>query len=179
MESKLSLNWCIYNNEINHEVRYCHNCGKKVEFTDSLKRRQNANGKNIFYFAIFKCPSGHTWNKEIGKFKAVSGLENIDFEYNYIQSEYEELSIIMLKEKGINEVEISLDELHDKIRLDKFLSSKIIDISRVEMVKLINEGFIKVNTNSVKSSASLKEKDVITILIDGIVNKINKFKNNH
>ncbi|WP_026884014.1 S4 domain-containing protein [Clostridium akagii] len=168
MESKLSLNWCIYNNEINHEIKYCHNCGKKVEFEDSLKRRQNANGKNIFYFAIYKCSSGHTWNKQIAEFKAVSGLENIDFENKYIKSEYEELSITMLKEKGINEVEISLDELNDKIRLDKFLSSKIIDISRVEIVKLINKGFIKINCNLVKSNVSLKKKDIITLILDSI-----------
>lgn len=168
MGEKLNLNWCIYNNEMEHEVRYCHNCGQKVEFKDSLKRRQNANGKNIFYFAIYKCPSGHTWNKQIGKFKAASGLENMDFEYNYIESEYEELSIIMLKKKGINEVEISLDELYGKIRLDKFISSKIIDISRVEIVKLINKGFIKINSKLVNSNVNLKKKDIITLILDSI-----------
>ncbi|MFD3157983.1 S4 domain-containing protein [Haloimpatiens sp. FM7330] len=168
MEKKLNLIWSIYNNEIDWEDRYCHNCGKKVRFKDSLKRRQNANGKNIFYFAIYKCPKGHTWNKKISTFKALSGLENNSEKYDQIESEYEEISISELTQQKINEVEILLQQLCKKIRLDKFLSSKITDISRAQIVKLINEGFIRINGNIVKSNVVLREKDIITILIDEI-----------
>ena len=69
MEEILYLNWEIHNEENDKEERYCHNCGKKVIFTDSLKRRQNANGKNIYHFAIYKCPSDNSWDKVINIFK--------------------------------------------------------------------------------------------------------------
>lgn len=57
---KAMINLNVMNMEIETIERYCHNCGKKVLFTDSLKRRQNANGKNLYNYAIFKCSNGHT-----------------------------------------------------------------------------------------------------------------------
>ena len=123
MESKLTLKWYIYSNEIHSEERYCHNCGSKVIFQDSLKRRQNANGKNIFYFAIYKCPKGHTWNKSIDKFKAISGLVNQPEEHAHKENEYEKLNIRRLKEDGIEEIEILLEVMEDSARIDKFLLS--------------------------------------------------------
>jgi len=165
MERKLRLTWYIYNSEITGEIRYCHNCGSKVEFKDSLKRRQNANGKNIFYFSIYKCPKGHTWNKTIDTFKTVSGLENTYEEVSYIESKYDMLNITLLKKDGIKEIEISLVKLDMKVRLDKFLSSKISDISRSEIVKLIELGFIQINKKLVKSNANLKEADTILLLL--------------
>ncbi|QUH21319.1 S4 domain-containing protein [Alkaliphilus sp. B6464] len=168
MEKKLSLNWNIYNGKIDKEERYCHNCGKKVEFKDSLKRRQNANGKNIFYFAIYKCPNGHTWNKGIDTFKAKSGLENIDGDFMIQESKYDEIQIAQFKKDCITEIEIHINILQEKIRIDKFLSSKIQDISREKIVELITKGFIRVNNNQVKSKASLREKDVVTLLISKI-----------
>ncbi len=53
------------------ELRYCSRCKTKVQFTDSGKIRQNANGKNIFVYAIYKCGKDHTWNKKMGVRKAV------------------------------------------------------------------------------------------------------------
>ncbi len=168
MEKKLSLNWNIYNGKIDKEERYCHNCGKKVEFKDSLKRRQNANGKNIFYFAIYKCPNGHTWNKGIDTFKAKSGLENVDEDFMIQESKYDEIQIAQFKKDGITEIEIYINTLQEKIRIDKFLSSKIQDISREKIVELITKGFIRVNNNQVKSKVSLREKDVVTLLISKV-----------
>lgn len=166
MERKLNLTWRIYDNQADCEHRYCHNCGKKVEFKDSLKRRQNANGKNIYCFAIYKCPKGHTWNKQIAAFKTSSGLQNISEEYTYVESKYEELNTSVLKAEKINEVVILLDEFQQKIRLDKFLSSKITDTSRTEIMKLIDDGFIRINGNIAKHNVILKQKDVITIYIE-------------
>lgn len=54
-------------------IRYCPRCGRKVEFHDSGKRRQNANGRNIYKYAIFKCARDHTWNRFIGRLKASVG----------------------------------------------------------------------------------------------------------
>jgi hypothetical protein len=165
MEKKINLIWDIYNGEIDIEKRYCHNCGKKVEFKDSLKRRQNANGKNIFRFAIYKCPKGHTWNKKIDTFKTVSGLENVQEKFNIEESNYEELRVIEFKEEGISEINILLNVLQQKVRTDKFLSSKIKDISRSEIVRLIEAGAIKVNGEKIKTKINLKEKDVVTLII--------------
>lgn len=168
MEKKLSLTWDIYNGRIDIEKRYCHNCAKKVEFRDSLKRRQNANGKNIYYFAIYKCPNGHTWNKRIDNFKAKPGLENGDEEFVTQESNYDEIQISQLKKDGITEIEIYINILQEKIRIDKFLSSKIRDLSRERIVELITQSLIRINNNQVKSKANLREKDVITLLINKI-----------
>ncbi|OPJ58301.1 S4 domain-containing protein [Clostridium oryzae] len=168
MEKKLNLNWYIYNNEAQTEYRYCHNCGCKVEFKDSLKRRQNANGKNIFYYAIYKCPKGHSWNKQIAVFKAVSGLENVPEEVVQNESKYEKLSIAELMSCEFDQVNILLEEFEIKERLDKFLSSKITDVSRSEIVRLISEGFIKINNNTAKAKSVLKAKDKITLLLRNI-----------
>lgn len=46
-------------------TRYCSRCKGKVQFVDSGKLRQNANGKTIFTYAIYKCAKGHTWNKKL------------------------------------------------------------------------------------------------------------------
>ncbi len=162
MEKKLSLNWEVYNSDTNKEERYCHNCGKKVSFEDSMKRRQNANGKNIYHFAIFKCPKGHTWNKSIESFKAVPGLENKVMEGSHQQSNASELTLAELRKEGIQLLEISLDILQERVRLDKFLAEKLVDLSRGEIVRLIEEGNICVNGEAIKAKASLKESDVIT-----------------
>ncbi len=168
MEKKLKLNWSIYHNELDSETRYCHNCGSKVLFKDSLKRRQNANGKNIFYFAIYKCPKGHTWNKQITSFKTMAGLINTHQTHHPIESEYQELNLSLLIESGINEVEILLEAFQQKMRLDKFISSKIQDISRSSVVKLINEGLIRLNGASAAGSVTLKDNDIITLSVAGM-----------
>lgn len=168
MEKKLRLNWEIYNGDVDSVDRYCHNCGKRVEFIDSLKRRQNANGKNIYHFAIYKCPKGHTWNKEIAGFKALSGLENLDGEFIYSHSKYQELPIESFKMKDIFYVEIFLNILQERVRFDKFLSSKIIGLSRQEIAGLIEDGKITLNGMVAKSKQRLKEKDLITMKIGEI-----------
>jgi len=165
MENRLRLTWNIYNGEIAIEERYCHNCGKKVEFKDSLKRRQNANGKNIYHFAIYKCLKGHSWNKQLDIFKAKPGLENDSEEFFDQESQFDEIVIGQFKQERITNVEIYMNTLQKKVRIDKFLSSKIQDMTREKIVDLINLGFIKINDKEVRSKANLKEKDVIDLLI--------------
>lgn len=169
---KINLNWNIYNTEIGKEERYCHNCGKKVEFSDSLKRRQNANGKNIYYFAIYKCAKGHTWNKSLNTFKVISGLENTNQEFAIQETMIDDLEIEMLFKEGIAELEISLNVLEQKVRLDKFLSEKIKDVSRGKISRMISEGIIKVNSKQVESKTNLQEKDVIYINIKGVFQRV-------
>jgi hypothetical protein len=51
------LKWSLtLKNPKNTFEKYCPNCGKKVLFVDSLMRRRNANGKDIYEYAIYKCP---------------------------------------------------------------------------------------------------------------------------
>lgn len=162
MEKKLNLVWEIYNTEMAREERYCHNCGKKAIFEDSMKRRQNANGKNIYHYAIYKCPKGHTWNKSIESFKAVPGLENKAMEESHQQSNAPELTLAELHKEGIQILEISLNTLQERVRVDKLLAEKLMDLSRGEIVRLIVDGRICVNGEAIKPKASLKERDVIT-----------------
>ncbi|HPL54232.1 MAG TPA: hypothetical protein PLW11_08900 [Bacillota bacterium] len=64
---KRTHHWKLTNvSDDNTTMRHCHNCGRKVIFVDSGKRRRNANGKNIYEYAIYKCKKGHTWNRLLG-----------------------------------------------------------------------------------------------------------------
>ena len=88
----LKINWNLKECAPREEERYCHNCGKKVIFRDCLIRRENANGKNISRYAIYKCPQDHTWNKKLADFKSRSYMQNApqiieEFE-NCIESSY-------------------------------------------------------------------------------------------
>lgn len=168
MKKKLNLNWYIYKNEPDHEIRYCHNCGTKVEFKDSLKRRQNANGKNIFYYAIYKCPNGHTWNKKIDVFKTITGLQNNCGENDEKKNIYENFSIAQVFQDGIDEVQISLKEMCIKERLDKFLAERIVDFTRGQVVKAIKKGEIKVNGCMVRANVRLKVNDIISLELKNI-----------
>jgi hypothetical protein len=39
---------------------------------DSGKIRQNANGKNIYTYAIYKCGKDHTWNRKLTTLKVTA-----------------------------------------------------------------------------------------------------------
>lgn len=51
-------------------TKQCKMCGKVTIFTDTTIRRHNANGKNIYQFAIYKCPKNHSWNKKLDIYKS-------------------------------------------------------------------------------------------------------------
>jgi len=169
MEKVLYLNWEIHNNSLDSEERYCHNCGKKVIFIDSLKRRQNANGKNIFHYAIYKCTNNHTWNKMLNTFKAIPGLNNLDGKVYKRESKIDMLLIEDLIAKGFNYVEITIDVIDKKIRLDKLLSNQILDLSRSKIEEGIKKGFILINEKLVKPKTIVREKETISL-------ELNKFK---
>ena len=58
-----------------------------------------------------------------------------------------------------------VDENDKKKRLDKFLQEKDLNITRSYIKTLIEEGYIKVNEEKVKSGYSLKKDDVVDITI--------------
>jgi hypothetical protein len=163
MEKVLCLNWEIHNIEAQREERYCHNCGKKVIFTDSLKRRQNANGKNIYHYAIYKCDKGHSWNKMINTFKAVPDLSNLDEELTVKESILETIIIDDAIKSNYDIINIKINEATEKLRIDKFLSHQIKDMSRSNIEKAIKEGIILIDGKKVKNSTTVKKSNVITI----------------
>lgn len=165
MEKKLTLYWEINLYNIGTEERYCHNCGKKVIFTDSLKRRQNANGKNIFHYAIYKCPNGHTWNKILNIFKATSGLENLDEKINIKENQIDAICIENIRKEGYNSIEININNVTGNIRLDKLLSNQIVDMSRSKIEQSIKSGDILINGKMVKPKKLIKNEDKIMLTI--------------
>jgi len=58
-----------------------------------------------------------------------------------------------------------VDENDKKKRLDKFLQEKDLNITRSYIKTLIEEGYIKVNEEKVKSGYSLKKDDIVDIVI--------------
>ena len=67
---KQTYQWRLYGDTNDTVVKYCSHCGSKVVFTDSGKRRRNANGKNLYEYAIYKCERDHTWNRVLKTYKA-------------------------------------------------------------------------------------------------------------
>ncbi|MDX8361573.1 hypothetical protein [Cytobacillus sp. IB215316] len=61
----------IHMEDVIQDQRYCSNCGRVVLFYDTLIRRHNANGKNIYRYAIYKCEKNHTWKKSLKLIKAI------------------------------------------------------------------------------------------------------------
>lgn len=74
MTERKVIKWDLHASDLKQLTieRHCHNCGRKVKFHDSMIRRHNANGKNIYQFAIYKCEKGHTWNKKLNIYKSFS-----------------------------------------------------------------------------------------------------------
>lgn len=171
MKNTLNLNWNIKNNLEETEERYCPACGKKVVFKDSLIRRQNANGKNIYHFAIFKCQKDHTWNKQLGIFKAVSGLENKREFLNDKSDNSEIINLDFFIQNGIELVSINIESIDSKIRLDKFISGKIEKYSRNDISSMINDGIIKINNFFIKPNKAIKDGDKISIDLEMLMDK--------
>jgi len=160
---KMFYTWEIHENDNITENRYCHNCGRKVEFTDSGIRRHNANGKDIFEFAIYKCERGHTWNKMLGILKPTDKICKFAAKRVNLECRIDKISIDQLKSANVKEIEIYIKELGSKMRLDKLLSQQIIDLSRNQIGKLISCEKIKVNNQRVKQGVMLKREDRVTI----------------
>ena len=170
--------WNLVNDVDNETVlRYCPNCGKKVVFSDSKKRRRNANGKNIYEYAIFKCEKGHTWNKTIQNLKSdqtkPESRKAQEQEQNHQDKrlisesesgrELEMISICELLKQGTRKICIRIQIVDGRWRLDKTLAQQLIDLSRTQIEKKIKEGVIKIDDQVVKANTLLKDGQSIII----------------
>ncbi|MGE8033950.1 cytoplasmic protein [Lysinibacillus sp. NPDC093692] len=146
--------------------KHCKMCGSISVFTDTTVRRHNANGKNIYQYAIYKCENNHTWNKKLAIYKTFS--EHV-VEMDDQKEEFLILSTIAissLAEQGIKIIHIVLDDAVGKHRIDKVLANQIEDWSRSQIIKKIEKGVIQLNDQIIKPSARLSKGECITIFID-------------
>ncbi|NLO40310.1 MAG: hypothetical protein GX115_12685 [Ruminiclostridium sp.] len=158
---KQTYQWRLFNMTTEPVERYCSHCGSKVTFTDSGKRRVNANGKNLYEYAIYKCERDHTWNKTL---KMNEGsTEFAVYQESILGCSNENIELLHFIEEGMDEIEIFLEEVIGKWRLDKLLGEKIPDTSRNVICKMIDNGAIRVDGRTVRQNMRLKKHQVITI----------------
>ncbi|WP_221568325.1 S4 domain-containing protein [Alkalihalobacillus sp. TS-13] len=160
---KVQLNWKLQETKDNTVERHCSNCGKTVRFTDTMIRRHNANGKNIYRFAIYKCDKNHTWNKKLEIYQAYTDHARVVEEQ---QEQPGQLTAITIKDYqiiGIDKIMIKLSDVQGRFRLDKIIADQIKDWSRTEVTKRILEGKIRINDEPAKPSSRLKTADEIRI----------------
>ncbi len=162
---KQTYQWRLFQDTSETVVRYCSHCGNKVVFTDSGKRRNNANGKNLYEYAIYKCERDHTWNRMLNTYKASAGTEDIPLhQESIIGCGNEDIRLSQHIAAGIDEIEIVLEEVTGVWRLDKLLGDRIPDASRSVICKMIQTGAVKVDGGIAKQSLHVRKDQVITIL---------------
>ncbi|MCF6411443.1 S4 domain-containing protein [Pseudalkalibacillus salsuginis] len=160
---KVQLKWKLQETKDYSVQRHCSNCGRTVRFTDTMIRRHNANGKNIYRFAIYKCDKNHTWNKKLEIYQAYTEHARVVEEPSEQPSQ---LTIINIKDYqtiGIEKITITLADVQGKFRVDKIIADQIKDWSRTDIIKRIQEGKIRINNEPAKPSTRLKTADEIQI----------------
>lgn len=164
---KKKLAWRLNRHEKTTRVRkYCPHCKETVLFTDSLKRRKNANGKNIYEFAIYKCDRDHTWNKKLSRYKA--SLKDSHHAKGSVKEEdspEKPLELSRFRRCGYDMVEIDLQHVRGKWRLDSLLSEYIAGISRAQIKKMIEREHITIDGDRVKAGSFLRTNQTISILL--------------
>lgn len=163
------IKWSLVQNiEAETNERYCHNCGRKVLFTDSSVRRHNANGKNIYQFSIYKCKRGHTWNKKLDAYKAqTEAIENKEAlkMRETPKSNPDILSLSTYRELGVEQIEIHIEVAEGKWRLDKLLAQQIDGLSRSQINHGIRMGQILVNDQIVKPNMIIRNQYKISLIL--------------
>lgn len=154
--------WELIEEEADRVMRHCPNCNQKVEFLDSKKRRRNASGRDIYEYAIYKCAKGHTWNKFIKTYKAMEQDERSPLT-KCEPKDVEIISIEYYRQMGKNRIEIVLEKVRGRWRLDKLLAEKLEGWSRSQVERRIERGQILVNNELVKPGMTLKSGQRILI----------------
>lgn len=145
--------------------KHCKMCGKISVFTDTIIRRHNANGKNIYQFAIYKCGKNHTWNNKLSIYKTFSEHLVEKEEQKEESSILSSIPISNLAEEGVEVIYIVLDDVKGKHRIDKVLANQIEDWSRTQIIEKIKIGAIQLNGQVAKPSRKLSKGERISIFI--------------
>ena len=142
--------------------RNCKMCRKVTTFTDTTIRRHNANGKNIYQFAIYKCPKNHTWNKKLDIYKSFS--DHVIPE-SLIPTEFETiLESEKISMQGLPFIEFKVTVVEGIFRLDQALASHIEGVSRTEIIRKIKNGTILLNQTQTKPSQKVNLHDTILVV---------------
>lgn len=157
--STYDVAWNMAGDAAHGVERYCPNCGKQVLFTDSGKVRRNANGKDIYAFAIYKCPRDHTWNRRIeGDPLLAPGRQK-----QGPAGPPEELpGLEQLRRQGYTELRITVTGTASE-RLDRALAARFAELSRTGWQRRIEDGFVTVDGRVVKAGYVVKEESVIVV----------------
>jgi hypothetical protein len=168
---QVNLTWSLYQEETIQTIeRHCSTCGRTTTFTDTGKKRHNANGKNIFEYIIYRCEKGHSWNYKIRQYKASEsnrhafpGKNGHSGNRNWFHPKIQPLSLSQYHTQGITLITIQLDAVEGAWRLDKLLSAYITDVSRTEIQNMIRTRRILLNHKEVKSGTVLKRGSTIQV----------------
>jgi hypothetical protein len=163
---KACFSWNLFAAEHDLSVeKHCKMCGKSTIFTDTLVRRHNANGKNIYRYAIYKCGKNHTWNMKLSEYKSYPEHVRLFEPRKEAAGEKADVYMEKLIASGHTELEIKITGTSGNDRLDKVLSERLIGWSRSLIVKKVKEGSIQVNKKGCKPSSRLQENDCVLIMI--------------
>lgn len=150
--------WELYEPERVTVDRHCPNCNGKVPFYDSGQRRYNANGKDIFEYAIYKCGRGHTWNKLLNIYKAAENGKIFNSVMARKETTANIITVSELRKKGIGSLIVFLQAIEGRWRLDKALAGQIRDLSRTQIETLIRKGAVSIDRVTAKPGTILKSK---------------------
>ena len=164
---KKVFEWRLHQQENRDQiVKYCPHCNRKVIFTDSQKRRRNANGKNIHEYAIYKCEKAHTWNRKLTQKKSCQIRHPANSQPRIsVVPDNELINIPLLKQQGYGVVEIVLVEVKGRWRLDVLLAENIVGMSRSRIKKLMEKQSVAVG-NSVRKPGAFVKKDQVIVFFD-------------
>lgn len=168
---QVNLIWSLYQEKTANTItRHCSTCGRTTTFTDTGKKRRNANGKNIFEYTIYRCEKGHTWNHKIRQYKACESGQYARSRNNGHNGNgngsRKTIQPIMLSEyqaQRVRAILIQLDVVQGAWRMDKLLSEHITDVSRAKIRSMMKAGRIRFNQKKVKPGAALKRGGTIQI----------------
>lgn len=167
------LTWSVYQAASTRTIqRHCATCGKTVAFTNSGNIRRNANGKNIFEYAIYRCEKGHTWNQKLRQYKAneakarsIQPNKNGGGNGHSLRNKIEPLQLTQYQTQGFVAIHIRLEVVEGVWRLDKLLAAHIADVSRNMIRKMIEAERILLNERTTYPDMLVKEHETIRIML--------------
>ena len=165
--------WSLYQTEAAETIeRHCSTCGRLTTFTDTGKKRRNANGKNIIEYTIYRCEKGHSWNYKIRQYKAAESHRHVwpDSNGRNGNSSRQKIQPLILSQhrfQGITTIIIHLKSVEGAWRVDKLLATHIEDISRTRLCEMIKAGQILFNQQAIKPGTVIKQPGTIYINLRG------------